>query len=142
MATRQLPDIVDALSQHGAHAKVDAAALYRRMVFNVLISNVDDHLRNHGFLWRGRDGWSLSPAYALNPTPTDLKARVLTTNISPDDGTCSTELLEESAEYFGLGLGPAREIIKATATATARWREVAKGVGVRAGEIDRVASAF
>ena len=45
------PELVDALARHGAHAKADAEALYRRMVFNVLVSNVDDHLRNHGFLW-------------------------------------------------------------------------------------------
>lgn len=88
------PEIVDALSQHGARAKTDAHALFRRVVFNVLISNIDDHLRNHGFLWAGTAGWSLSPAYDLNPVPTDLKARVLTTNIDLDEGTCSLDLLE------------------------------------------------
>ena len=85
-------------------AKTDAHALYRRVVFNVLISNVDDHLRNHGFLWLGKAGWSLSPAYDLNPVPTDLKARVLTTNIDLDEGTCSLDLLEAASEYFGLTL--------------------------------------
>ncbi|MBP2562087.1 serine/threonine protein kinase HipA of HipAB toxin-antitoxin module [Neorhizobium galegae] len=59
------PEIVDALAQHGAQGKTDAHALYRRVVFNVLISNVDHHLRNHGFLWLGKAGWSLSPAYDL-----------------------------------------------------------------------------
>lgn len=88
------PEIVDALAQHGAQGKTDAHALYRRVVFNVLVSNVDDHLRNHGFLWLGKAGWSLSPAYDLNPVPTDLKARVLTTNIDLDEGTCSLDLLE------------------------------------------------
>ncbi len=94
--------MVDALTRHGAQAKADAHALYRRMVFNVLLSNVDDHLRNHGFLWIGRAGWSLSPAYDLNPTPTDLKARILTTNIDLDEGTCSIDLVESAAEYFGI----------------------------------------
>jgi serine/threonine-protein kinase HipA len=65
-----------------------------------LISNVDDHLRNHGFLWLGKNGWSLSPAYDLNPVPSDIKARVLTTNISLDEATCSLDLLESAAEYF------------------------------------------
>jgi len=97
------PEIVDVLTRHGAQAKADAQALYQRMVFNVLISNVDDHLRNHGFLWLGRTGWSLSPAYDLNPTPTDLKPRILTTNIDLDEGTCSLDLVENAAEYFGLG---------------------------------------
>jgi serine/threonine-protein kinase HipA len=112
------------------------------VAINVLISNVDDHLRNHGFLRLGRTGWSLSPIYDLNPTPTDLKARVLTTNIDLDEGTCSIDLLEQAAEYFGLGLSPAREIIKEVATATATWRDVAKEVGARAAEITRMASAF
>jgi len=136
------PEIVDALTQHGAQAKTDAEALYRRVVFNVLISNVDDHLRNHGFLWLGKTGWSLSPAYDLNPTPTDLKARVLTTNIDLDEGTCSIDLLEAAAQYFGLGLTSARAIIKGVAIATATWRDVAKEVGARAAEITRMTSAF
>ena len=136
------PEIVDALTQYGAQAKTDAQALYRRVAFNVLISNVDDHLRNHGFLWTGKPGWSLSPAYDLNPVPTDIKARILTTNIDLDEGTCSIDLLEKAAEYFSLGLAPARAIIKEVGTATATWHDIAKEVGARAAEITRMASAF
>jgi len=136
------PEIVDALTQHGAQAKADAIELYRRVAFSVLISNVDDHLRNHGFLWRGKNGWSLSPAYDLNPVPIDLKARVLTTNINLDESTCSIDLLEEAAGFFGLALTPARNIIKEVATATATWRETAIKAGARRSEIDRMASAF
>lgn len=136
------PEIVDALVQHGAQAKTDARDLYRRVVFNVLISNVDDHLRNHGFLWLGRNGWSLSPAYDLNPVPADIKARVLTTNISLDEGTCSLDLLEAAAEYFSLSLAQARTIIKEVALVTSRWRDIAKEVGARSTEIQRMASAF
>lgn len=136
------PELVDALARHGARAKADAHALYRRVAFNVLISNVDDHLRNHGFLWLGSAGWSLSPAYDLNPVPTDLKERVLTTNIDLDEGTCSLDLLESAAEYFGLALAPARAIIKEVATVTATWREIAREVGARAAEINRMSSAF
>lgn len=139
---RSYPELVDALAQHGAQAKADAHALYRRVLLNVLASNVDDHLRNHGFLWVDRTGWSLSPAYDLNPVPTDLKARVLTTNIDLDDGTCSLDLLESSAEYFGLSLVEARAIIKEVAAATATWRDMAKSVGAPSGEINRMASAF
>jgi serine/threonine-protein kinase HipA len=135
------PEIVDALAQHGAKGRTDANALYRRVAFNVLISNVDDHLRNHGFLWLGRAGWSLSPAYDLNPVPADLKARVLTTNIDLDEGTCSLDLLESAAEYFGLTLQQARLIIKEVAIVTASWRDMAKAVRARPAEITRMASA-
>jgi serine/threonine-protein kinase HipA len=136
------PELVDLLSRHGARAKVDAHALYRRVAFNVLVSNVDDHLRNHGFLWLGNAGWTLSPAYDLNPVPIDLKARILTTNIDLDDGTCSMGLLEGAAEYFNLSLKEARAIIKEVATATATWRATAQRVGARSVEINRMASAF
>jgi serine/threonine-protein kinase HipA len=136
------PEIVDSLVQHGAQAKTDARALYRRVVFNVLISNVDDHLRNHGFLWLGKNGWSLSPAYDLNPMPSDIKARVLTRNISLDEATCSLDLLESAAEYFSLSLAQARAIIKEVALVTSRWRNIAKEVGARSAEIQRMASAF
>ena len=136
------PEIVDALVTHGAQARMDAPALYRRVAFNVLISNVDDHLRNHGFLWLDPRGWSLSPAYDLNPVPTDLKARILTTNIDLDEGTCSLDLLEAAAEYFSLNLPQARAIIKEVATVTATWRDVAREAGARPSEINRMASAF
>lgn len=93
---------------------------------NVLVSNVDDHLRDHGFLWAGPGGWVLSPVYDLNPTPVDLKMRILTTNIDLDEGTCSVDLLEVVAEFFGLGLKPARAIIREVAEVTRTRRVVLK----------------
>lgn len=136
------PEIMDELARIGAGVKSDASELFRRMAFNILISNVDDHLRNHGFLLRGKKGWSLSPAYDLNPTPQDLKARVLTTNISPNDGTCSIELAIEQAGYFGLKADQAAEIIIEVAEAVSHWREVAARVGQTKAQIDRIQSAF
>jgi serine/threonine-protein kinase HipA len=136
------PELVDALTAHGACAKEDARQLYRRVVFNVLVSNVDDHLRNHGFLWTGQGGWVLSPAYDLNPTPVDVKARILTTNIDLDEGTCSVELLQDTAGYFGLGDRQACTIIREVAEVTRTWQAVAAEVGARRAEITRMASAF
>jgi serine/threonine-protein kinase HipA len=112
------------------------------VVFNVLISNVDDHLRNHGFLWLGQAGWSPSPTFDLNPVPTDLKARVLTTNIDLDEGTCSVDLLEAASRFFAHTLAQARAVIKEVAVVTATWRDVAEAVGARSAEISRMASAF
>ena len=75
--TRSYLEFVDALRQHGAAPKEDMHLLWRRMVYNILISNTDDHLRNHGFLYGGPDGWRLAPAYDLNPVPVDIKPRVI-----------------------------------------------------------------
>jgi serine/threonine-protein kinase HipA len=72
----------------------------------------------------------------------DLKAHVLTTNIDLDEGTCSISLLESAAGYFALSLADARSILRQVADATSRWREVARGVGAKPSEMDRMASAF
>ena len=136
------PELVDALTMHGASARDDARELYRRLVLNVLISNVDDHLRNHGFLWAGRDGWTLSPVYDLNPTPTDVRPRILTTNISLDDATCNLDLVISTAEFFGLGVKEAKATVKDVATVTQKWREIAASAGAAHAEIRRMASAF
>ena len=95
-------EIADALRQHGSAAKQDLAQLWRRIVFNVLISNTDDHLRNHGFLYESHGGWRLSPAYDLNPVPIDIHPRVLSLAIDLDDPTASIELALETAEHYGL----------------------------------------
>ncbi len=85
-------EVVDALRQYGASPKGDAIELWRRIVFSVLISNTDDHLRNHGFVYDGPRGWGLSPVYGVNPVPEDIKERILTTAITEEDATASLEL--------------------------------------------------
>jgi serine/threonine-protein kinase HipA len=140
--TRSYLEIVDALRQHGAAPKADMEALWRRIVFSILISNTDDHLRNHGFLYEGSDGWRLSPAYDLNPVPTDVKPRILTTAINEDDGTASLALAMDVAKYFELETAPAREIAAQVGKAVSKWRNEAARHGLSKNEIDRMASAF
>lgn len=136
------PELVDVLAEHGARAAADAAELFRRMTLNVLISNVDDHLRNHGFLWAGGAGWKLSPVYDINPVPQDVRPRILTTGISLEDGTCDLDLVLSVGEFFGLSPRDARAIAKQVAEATATWKEVAAAHGARAGECERMRTAF
>ena len=139
---RSYLEFVDILRQHGAVPKEDMHALWRRIVFSILISNTDDHLRNHGFLWAGPAGWRLSPAYDLNPVPTDIKPRVLTTAIDLDDGTASLKLALQVASYFELGEDEAHKIAGQVGQAVATWRKVAAKLGLTAAEIDRISSAF
>ena len=116
--------------------------MWRRIVFNVLLSNTDDHLRNHGFLYEDHRGWRLSPAYDLNPVPVDIRPRVLSTSIDTDDPAASLDLALETVEFYRLGLNDARTIAKEVAKAVAQWREVARGLGAVRRDIDRMASAF
>jgi serine/threonine-protein kinase HipA len=140
--TRSYMEIADALRQHGAAATDDIRQLWRRMVFNVLISNTDDHLRNHGFLYNGPTGWRLSPAYHLNPVPVDIKARILTTAINEDDNSASFELAISVSEYFELDTKEARAAGTEVAKAVSSWRQEAARHGLTKAEIDRMASAF
>jgi len=140
--THSYLEIVDALRQNGAAPKADIEVLWRRIVFNILISNTDDHLRNHGFLYEGRDGWRLSPAYDLNPVPTDIKPRILTTAINEDDGTASLALAMDVAKYFELDVAKAKEIAKQVGNAVSKWRNEAASHDIKKGETDRMASAF
>ena len=140
--TRSYLEIVDALRQHGAAPKEDMHALWRRLVFNILISNTDDHLRNHGFLYDGSDGWRLSPAYDLNPVPTDIKPRILTTAINGEDNTASLALAMEVSGYFELNADQARAIAAQVGKAASTWRGEAARHGLTKPDIDRMASAF
>ncbi len=140
--TRSYLEFVDVLRQHGAAPKKDMNMLWRRIVFSVLISNTDDHLRNHGFLYAGPDGWRLAPAYDVNPVPADIKPRILTTAIDLDEGTASLDLALEVAEYFELAAADARAIAGEVGQAVADWRNTAAAVGLTPTEVDRMASAF
>jgi serine/threonine-protein kinase HipA len=134
-------EIADAIRQYGAKAEEDCAQLWRRVVFNVLISNSDDHLRNHGFLYEP-GGWRLAPAYDLNPVPLHVKPRVLTTAIDEADGTASLDLALDTAAHYKLTPNQARSIARAVGTAVSQWRATAKSVGLSAAEIESMASAF
>jgi serine/threonine-protein kinase HipA len=140
--TRSYLEFVDALRQYGATPKSDMRALWRRIVFNVLTSNTDDHLRNHGFLYAGPDGWQLAPAYDLNPVPVDIKPRVLATAIDLDDSTASLGLALSVAGYFELNDEEARGIAAEVGRAVRGWREEAGRLRIAPAEIERMASAF
>ena len=134
-------EIVDALRQFGSQPEQDCAQLWRRIVFNILISNTDDHLRNHGFL-HGTAGWRLSPAYDMNPTPVDVKARILSLAIDEATDTASLDVALGMARQCGLKPPAAREIITEVRAAVGQWRQCASSHGLNARDLERMASAF
>jgi serine/threonine-protein kinase HipA len=135
-------EIADAIMQHGAQPDADLKELWTRIVFTVLISNTDDHLRNHGFLYDGPRGWRLSPAFDLNPVPTDIRDRVLHTSINVGDPTASLEIAMAEAEYFGLSSDEAKHTAGVVGAAVSGWRKKAGALGLNKAAIDRMASAF
>ena len=139
---RSYLEIADALRQHGSSSEADRQALWRRIVFSILISNTDDHLRNHGFLYDGNTGWRLCPAFDLNPVPADLKPRFLSTAIDLEDNEASIDLALSVAVHFALDDDDARAMAKDVARSVAEWRRVASDIGLGRGAIERMASAF
>lgn len=140
--THAYTELVDALLQEGASPIVDIHALWRRLVFNFLICNTDDHLRNTGFLYDARNhGWRLSPAFDLNPMPGDRRESKtwLTEDSGPID---SRDLLMEAAPYFRLGTEEAAAIWTEVAQAVDNWRVVAKGLGMRGTDLVDFEPAF
>lgn len=135
-------EFVDALRKYGAAPNEDMQELWRRIVFTILISNTDDHLRNHGFLYAGPAGWRLAPAYDLNPVPVYIAPRELRTAIDEQNATASLGLALSVSEYFGLDATTARAIAAEVGEAVANWRAEAKRIGLTAGEVERMASAF
>jgi len=131
-----------ALAQYGASPNEDLSELWRRIVFTILISNTDDHLRNHGFIYERSKGWRLSPAYDINPTPIEIKPRILSMAIDINDTTASLETALHVAKDFRLSMDQAKEIVKEVAGAVKHWRQVASDFGVSKFEIDLMASAF
>lgn len=140
---RAYTEIVDALrGASGAFAE-DVRQLWRRLVFNLLITNVDDHLQNIGFLYAGSNRWRLSPAFDLNPFPD--KDRESKTWLSEATGpVTSLEQLLEQAPRFAFPGEEARAVAHEVGVAVASWRAVAQGpdVGLAAGELDDFAPAF
>lgn len=139
---RSYLEIVDSIIQYGAFIEKDIQQLWRRLIFNILISNTDDHLRNHGFIYIGTEGWQLSPAFDLNPVPIEIKPRILTTTIDLHDGSASLELALSVADYFQLEQMIAKKIIGEIAEVVSTWQIVAKHTGLTKQEINRMESAF
>jgi serine/threonine-protein kinase HipA len=131
-------ELAEFLTNHGSETKIDLAQLWRRIVFNIAVSNVDDHLRNHGFLFDG-NGWRLSPAYDINPTRV---AAGLHLNIDDKDNSLSYELAFEVIDFFQLSMEDAQEIFIEVLASVGSWQAIAKDLGISRTEQEMMKSAF
>lgn len=140
---RSYTEIADAIRSHGHAPTQDVRQLWRRLLFNLLITNVDDHLQNHGFLHVTHGQWRLAPAFDINPFPD--KERESKTWLSEQDGPITdVRMLLARASYFSLANDGALAVLAEVHAAVATWREVAlrPDVGLRADELEDFAPAF
>lgn len=131
-------DLVEFIQNYGTNIDKNLNQLWRRIIFNIAISNTDDHLRNHGFILT-KDGWILSPAYDLNPS---IDKDGLALNIDMDDNSLNFELAKSVGEYFRLTEIDMDQIIQDVLNSVKQWREIATKIGISRSEQELMSSAF
>jgi len=134
-------DIASVLELLSPQATADLQELWRRIAYTILISNTDDHLRNHGFLHVGTGAWVLSPAFDMNPNPAPGPKRLHNT-IDGYDTAASISTLMGVCEYFRLTKPDALETLGEVVRATMQWREVATRLGLTKSEIEAMTPAL
>ena len=131
-------DIAEFISSYGVHIEENLHQLWRRIIFNISISNTDDHLRNHGFI-KSDEGWILSPAYDLNPS---IDKDGLALNIDTDNNDLDFELAKSVGVYFRLNKNQMDEIIYQVVSVVQNWKLVAKEIGISRVEQELMSKAF
>ena len=131
-------DLAEFIIRSGSNVNEDLEELWRRIVLSICISNVDDHLRNHGFILE-ETGWRLSPAYDINPS---ADGNGLKLNISEHDNSQSLELALSVIEYFRIDELRAKEILVDVKKSVSKWREFANKLGISGRKQDLMARAF
>jgi serine/threonine-protein kinase HipA len=131
-------EIVDFLTKNGANIKSDLTELWQRIVFNLFVSNTDDHLRNHGFILTAK-GWILSPAFDINPNEDGTG---LSLNISLDDNSLDLNLCLEVADYFRITKDNAPKKIADIKSSVKNWRNVANKYKLPKSEQELMAKVF
>lgn len=131
-------DLAEFIQNHGCNIDNNLAQLWRRIVFNIAISNTDDHLRNHGFILT-EEGWELSPAYDLNPS---IDKDGLALNIDTDDNALDYDLAKSVGEYFRLDEQQMDTIIEEIIAAVQTWKDIATSIGIPNKEQALMEAAF
>ena len=138
---RSYLEIAEVIEERSTAAAAELRQLWRRVAFSILISNTDDHLRNHGFLHEHGDAWMLSPAFDLNPNP-HPGSKDLSTAIDYTDTRASVDTLMSVASYCRLDASDALEVLAKVTRAVARWRAIAKSHGLLQQDLDVMEPAF
>jgi len=131
-------ELAEFIQFNGVSPDDDLQELWRRIVFNIAISNTDDHLRNHGFIIKD-SGWRLSPAYDMNPS---IDKGYLALNIDLEFNALDYNLARSVGEYFNLNKKEMNTIIEEVQEAVSNWEEVAANIGIPSIQRRLMESAF
>jgi serine/threonine-protein kinase HipA len=131
-------DIVEFIQFSGTHVNEDLYQLWKRLIFNILISNTDDHLRNHGFVLTP-EGWRLSPAFDINPS---IDKEGLALNIDMDNNSLNIDLAKSVGAYFRMEEKEMDRVIDQVRSVVSGWQKLAVEIGIPRGEQTLMTAAF
>lgn len=131
-------ELAEFIIKQGSNVNEDLKELFRRIIFSVCISNTDDHLRNHGFLLNNK-GWTLSPAYDINPNPDGTGLKL---NINLDDNSLDLDLVLSVSDFFRIEKGEARTMIEQIKAVVSNWKTGATNYQISSSEQNRMENAF
>jgi serine/threonine-protein kinase HipA len=134
--------LADGIRQFGHDTAADLRELWRRLVFSLLASNTDDHLRNHGFLQRAPGRWALSPAYDLNPVPEIDRTQLHQTPIAEDNSDSTLGAALAAVPRFGLKPAAAKAILREVLAVIVQWRKTGRQLRLKSSTLDAYATAF
>ena len=134
--------IVDAITKFSPNASRDRREMFKRMVFNIFCNNIDDHMRNHGFLYAGNGNWELSPAYDIVPFPQSTETYALGLQVGEEGKTASISNALSAAKHFGLKTSEAENIIEKVREVTKNWKDFFADCGAKGQDMDRLSSCF
>jgi len=138
---RSYLEIAQVIEERSPAVTDELRQLWRRICFTILISNTDDHLRNHGFLHDRAESWRLSPAFDMNPNPAP-GPKELSTAVDFDDFHASIDTLMGVAEYFRIDAQEAADVLAQVASVVGQWRTTAISHGLSQAEIEKMKPAF
>ena len=132
-------DIAAFIKSYGAQPKKDLIELWKRIVFNMAVTNTDDHLRNHAFILTDK-GWILSPLYDVNPVPYGDE---LSLNVDEDDNSISIDLAVQTAVKFGISKSDAEAVAEDILQIVRdNWERTAAGYALTRRQIEEMRPAF
>jgi serine/threonine-protein kinase HipA len=138
---RSYLEIAQVIEEQSPAVTDELRQLWRRICFTILISNTDDHLRNHGFLHERAESWRLSPAFDMNPNPAP-GPKELSTAVDFNDFHASIDTLMGIAEYCRMDAREAVDVLAQVTSAVGHWRTTAISQGLPQAEIEKMEPAF
>lgn len=135
-------ELAECICRYSASPQLDLRELWGRIALSIMVTNVDDHPRNHGFLRKERKGWQLAPLFDVNPTPEYVKGHTLSMDIVEGCNVASLELLCEQASIFYVRQNEVKSLLMPIARAVSAWRSIALSLGISESQQNDMTSAF